>query len=103
MADERALKILLYCKDYQETHPEENFGITCEMRSVENQLLAQGKVIGQIIGTVVQNPTVPAPVPTVQGGSGGEDLIGRSLGRAHDPHPQKGREQEQQTQGNIQF
>ncbi|MDO5476740.1 MAG: hypothetical protein Q4F43_06470 [Eubacteriales bacterium] len=41
-ADERALKILLYCKDYQETHPEENFGITCEMRKISNQQLAQG-------------------------------------------------------------
>lgn len=41
-ADERALKILLYCKEYQATHPEANFGITCEMRKISNQQLAQG-------------------------------------------------------------
>ena len=41
-ADERALKILLYCKDYQASHPEAHFGITCEMRKITNQQLAQG-------------------------------------------------------------
>ena len=48
-ADEKALKILLYCKNYMDTHPDANFGITCEMRSVENQLLAQGTMASDFV------------------------------------------------------
>ena len=48
-ADEKALKILLYCKNYKDTHPDANFGITCEMRSVENQLLAQGTMASDFV------------------------------------------------------
>ena len=48
-ADEKALKILLYCKKYKDIHPEAKFGITCEMRSVENQLLAQGTMASDFV------------------------------------------------------
>lgn len=48
-ADEKALKILLYCKNYKDTHSDANFGITCEMRSVENQLLAQGTMASDFV------------------------------------------------------
>lgn len=48
-ADEKALKILLYCKNYKDTHPDADFGITCEMRSVENQLLAQGTMASDFV------------------------------------------------------
>ena len=39
-ADTRALKMLLYCKHYKDLHPDADFGITCEMRTVEDQNLA---------------------------------------------------------------
>ena len=39
-ADTRSLNLLLYCKHYKEQHPEPDFGITCEMRNVEHQNLA---------------------------------------------------------------
>ena len=48
-ADEKVLKILLYCKNYKDTHPDAKFGITCEMRSVENQLLAQGTMASDFV------------------------------------------------------
>ena len=48
-ADETTLKFLLYCKNYRDTHPEANFGVTCEMRSVENQLLAQGTMVSDFV------------------------------------------------------
>ena len=48
-ADEKALKLLLYCKNYKDTHPEANFGVTCEMRSVENQQLAQGTMVSDFV------------------------------------------------------
>jgi hypothetical protein len=40
-ADEKSLTLLLYCRHYKMLHPEANFGVTCEMRSVINQNLAQ--------------------------------------------------------------
>lgn len=48
-ADEKTLKLLLYCKNYKDTHPGTNFGVTCEMRSVENQLLAQGTMVSDFV------------------------------------------------------
>ena len=48
-ADEQALKILLYCKKYKEMHPEADFGITCEMRSVANQQLAQDSMASDFV------------------------------------------------------
>ena len=48
-ADEKTLKYLLYCKNYLDTHPDVNFGVTCEMRSVENQLLAQGTLVSDFV------------------------------------------------------
>ena len=48
-ADEKTLKLLLYCKNYKDTHPDANFGVTCEMRSVENQLLAQGTMVSDFV------------------------------------------------------
>ena len=39
-ADSKSLKLLLYCKHYKMLHPEADFGITCEMRNVANQNLA---------------------------------------------------------------
>ena len=48
-ADEKTLKLLLYCKNYRDTHPGTNFGVTCEMRSVENQLLAQGTMVSDFV------------------------------------------------------
>lgn len=39
-ADTRSLNLLLYCKHYKEQHPGSDFGITCEMRNVEHQNLA---------------------------------------------------------------
>lgn len=39
-ADARSLKLLLYCKYYKNLHPEKNFDVTCEMRNVANQHLA---------------------------------------------------------------
>ena len=48
-ADEKTLKLLLYCKNYKDTHPDADFGVTCEMRSVENQLLAQGTMVSDFV------------------------------------------------------
>ena len=48
-ADEMALKLLLYCKSYKENNPDADFGVTCEMRSVENQQLAQGTMISDFV------------------------------------------------------
>ena len=48
-ADEKALKLLLYCKRYKDTHPDACFGVTCEMRSVENQQLAQGTMTSDFV------------------------------------------------------
>ena len=39
-ADTRALNLLLYCKHYKDLHPDADFGVTCEMRKVEDQNLA---------------------------------------------------------------
>ena len=39
-ADAQSLKLLLYCKHYKETHEGADFGVTCEMRNVANQKLA---------------------------------------------------------------
>ena len=48
-ADEKVLKLLLYCKHYKDTHPDAGFGITCEMRSIENQQLAQGSMASDFV------------------------------------------------------
>ena len=48
-ADEMALKLLLYCKSYKENNPDADFGVTCEMRSVENQQLAQGTMTSDFV------------------------------------------------------
>ena len=48
-ADEQALKLLLYCKHYKEMHPEADFGITCEMRSITNQQLAQDSMASDFV------------------------------------------------------
>lgn len=48
-ADEQALKLLLYCKHYKEMHPEADFGITCEMRSIVNQQLAQDSMASDFV------------------------------------------------------
>jgi hypothetical protein len=48
-ADEQALKLLLYCKDFKDMHPEANFGITCEMRSIVNQQLAQDSMASDFV------------------------------------------------------
>ena len=37
------------CKNYKDTHPDANFGVTCEMRNVENQLLAQGTMVSDFV------------------------------------------------------
>lgn len=47
--DEQALKLLLYCKHYKEMHLEADFGITCEMRSIENQQLAQDSMASDFV------------------------------------------------------
>ena len=39
-ADARALNLLLFCKHYNDLHPEIDFGVTCEMRNVTDQKLA---------------------------------------------------------------
>ena len=49
LADEQALKLLLYCKHYKEMHPEADFGITCEMRSIVNQQLAQDSMASDFV------------------------------------------------------
>ena len=48
-ADEQALKLLLYCKDFKDRHPEVKFGITCEMRSILNQQLAQDSMASDFV------------------------------------------------------
>ncbi len=48
-ADEKSLTLLLYCRYYKLMHPEANFGITCEMRSVVNQNLAQNTMANDFI------------------------------------------------------
>ena len=48
-ADEKALKLLLYCKNYKNMHPEAEFGVTCEMRSIENQQLAEGTMASDFV------------------------------------------------------
>ena len=48
-ADELALKLLLYCKHYKEMHPEADFGITCEMKSIVNQQLAQDSMASDFV------------------------------------------------------
>ena len=48
-ADEQALKLLLYCKKYKQMHPEADFGITCEMRSIANQQLAQDSMASDFV------------------------------------------------------
>ena len=48
-ADEQALKLLLYCKHYKEMHTEADFGITCEMRSIANQQLAQDSMASDFV------------------------------------------------------
>jgi len=40
-ADEKSLRLLLYVQEFKRNHPEAEIGITCEMRNVENQVLAQ--------------------------------------------------------------
>lgn len=39
-ADTIALNLLLFCKHYKDLHPEADFGVTCEMRNIEDQHLA---------------------------------------------------------------
>lgn len=48
-ADEKSLRLLLYIQKYKRDHPEFDIGITCEMRNVENQTLAQGKISSDFI------------------------------------------------------
>ncbi len=48
-ADEQALKLLLYCKHYKDMHPDEDFGITCEMRNIANQQLAQDSMASDFV------------------------------------------------------
>ncbi|MDO4408092.1 MAG: hypothetical protein Q4C16_04025 [Eubacteriales bacterium] len=49
LADEQALKMLLYCKNYKEKNPDADFGITCEMRSIANQQLAQDSMASDFV------------------------------------------------------
>ena len=48
-ADEEVLKLLLYCNNYKNLHPEADFGITCEMNSVANQQLAQRSMASDFV------------------------------------------------------
>ena len=48
-ADERSLILLLYLQQYHREHPEASFGITCEMRKITNQVLAQRTVSSDFI------------------------------------------------------
>ena len=48
-ADEKSLTLLLYCRHYKMLHPEANFGVTCEMRSVINQNLAQNTMTSDFV------------------------------------------------------
>ena len=43
------MKLLLYCKHYKEMHPQTDFGITCEMRSIANQQLAQDSMASDFV------------------------------------------------------
>ena len=49
LADEQALKTLLYCTHYKHLHPAADFGITCEMRTVANQQLAQDSMANDFV------------------------------------------------------
>ena len=49
MADEKSLTLLLYCRHYKMLHPNAHFGITCEMRSVVNQSLAQDTMANDFV------------------------------------------------------
>ena len=48
-ADEQALTLLLYIQQYRREHPDEAIGITCEMRLIDNQYLAQQTVSSDFI------------------------------------------------------
>lgn len=48
-ADEKSLTLLLYLQQYQRETPENTFGITCEMRKISNQVLAQKTVPSDFI------------------------------------------------------
>ena len=48
-ADEKSLILLLYLQQYQRENPSLSFGITCEMRKITNQVLAQKTVSSDFI------------------------------------------------------
>ena len=48
-ADEKSLRLLLYVQQFKREHPELNIGLTCEMRNVKNQVLAQHTVTSDFI------------------------------------------------------
>lgn len=48
-ADEKSLTLLLYLQQYLRESPESSFGITCEMRKISNQILAQKTVSSDFI------------------------------------------------------
>lgn len=48
-ADEQALTLLLYIQQYRREHPDAVIGITCEMRSINSQSLAQQAVSSDFI------------------------------------------------------
>ena len=48
-ADEKSLRLLLYVQQFKRTHPDAKIGLTCEMRNVKNQVLAQHTVTSDFI------------------------------------------------------
>ena len=48
-ADAKSLRSLLYCKHYKMLHPENDFGVTSEMRSVANQNLADALMTSDFV------------------------------------------------------
>ena len=48
-ADEKSLTLLLYLQQYLRESPDSSFGITCEMRKISNQVLAQKTVSSDFI------------------------------------------------------
>ncbi len=48
-ADEKSLRLLLYLQQFKRDHPDLNIGLTCEMRNVKNQVLAQHTVTSDFI------------------------------------------------------
>lgn len=49
LADEKSLMLLLYCRHYKMLHPKADFGVTCEMRRVTNQSVAQDTIASDFI------------------------------------------------------